>query len=111
MIATMISGRLKEPATRRLTEKAKTLTSAIMIAADGSNCAQVIALETIDDDLGRALRKLTAGELITVTGEATVLPLGRLKLRVRSLTTIQAIDIGDITTPDRAAQSLQRVRA
>lgn len=93
MIATMISGRLKEPAKWRLTEKIKTVTSASLIATDDSNRAQVIALETLDDDIGRQLSKLQAGALVTVTGEATVLPLGRLKIRVRTVQTIQASEI------------------
>lgn len=87
MIATMISGRLKEPAKWRLTEKIKTLTSAAMIATDDSNRAQLIALETLDDDIGRQLSKVQAGALVTVTGEATVLPMGRLKIRVRTVAT------------------------
>ena len=87
MIATMISGRLKDTAKWRLTEKIKTVTSANLIATDDSNRAQVIALETSDDDIGRRLCKLQAGALVTVTGEATVLPLGRLKIRVRTVET------------------------
>ena len=89
MISAMVSGRLKEPAKWRLTEKIKTVTSASLIAADDSKRAQVIALETVDDDIGRRLRKLQAGALVTVTGEATVLPMGRLKIRVRALQPIQ----------------------
>ena len=92
MIATMISGRLKEPAKWRLTEKIRTFTSATMIATDDSNRAQIIALETLDDDIGRRMCKLPAGALVTVTGEATVLPLGRLKIRVRTVQTIERAD-------------------
>ena len=87
MIATMISGRLKEPAKWLLTEKYKTVTTATVIATDDGNRAQVIALETTDEAIGRRLRKLHAGALLTVTGEATVLPLGRLKIRVRTVET------------------------
>ena len=88
MIATMISGRLREPAKWRLTEKIRTFTSATMIATDESNRAQIIALETLDDDIGRRLRKLRAGALVTVTGEATLSPMGRLKIRVRTVATL-----------------------
>lgn len=93
MIATMISGRLKEPATRRLTDKSKTLTTAQMIATDDGNRAQLVLLETLDDDIGRSLRLLLAGASLTVTGAATVLPLGRLKIRVRTVATLAAAGI------------------
>lgn len=98
MIATMISGRLKEPAKWRLTEKIKTVTTASLIATDDGNRAQVIALETTDDDIGRRLCKLHAGALVTLTGEATVLPMGRLKIRVRTLDTL-TLASGTGTTP------------
>lgn len=87
----MIAGRLKEAAKWRLTEKIKTLTTATMIATDDSNRAQVIALETFDDDIGRRLRKLQAGASVTVTGEATLLPLGRLKIRVRTVESLATL--------------------
>ena len=95
MIATMISGRLKEPAKWRLTEKIRTFTNATMIATDDSNRAQLITLETLDDDIGRRLRKLQAGASVTITGEATVLPLGRLKVRVRTVATLATAGILD----------------
>lgn len=84
----MISGRLQAPATRRLTDKFKTLTTAQMIAADDGNRAQLVLLETLDEDIGLRLRLLLAGASLTVKGVA-VLPLGRLKIKVRTVTTIE----------------------
>jgi hypothetical protein len=97
MISAMVCGRLKEPAKWRLTENKKALTTGTMIATDEANRAQVIALETLDDDIGRGLRKLQAGASVTVTGAATLSPLGGLKIRVRTLQTIQATSAADVT--------------
>lgn len=54
MIATMISGRLKERAKSRRAEKIRSVASAIMIGIVSGNRAHVIALETVGDDVGRA---------------------------------------------------------
>lgn len=87
MIAAMIAGRLKDPATRTATEKG-IVTSAQLIATDATNRAQVVEISTTEETIGRTLAKLAAGVSVSVTGVATVLANGRLHVRARTLQTI-----------------------
>jgi uncharacterized membrane protein len=90
MIACMVSGRLKEKAKWHLKmPRVTTITTATMIATDASNRARVIELETDDEEIGRPLRALAAGDTLTVTGATTLLSGPAMMMRVRTLTTIQ----------------------
>lgn len=94
MIAAMISGRLKAPAKWELIPRNYTTkTTATIIAPDAANRATQVLIETTDDDLGRTLRKLQAGAMVTVTGEVNVPTNGRLLLRVRTVEALNAQQI------------------
>lgn len=85
MIAAMISGRLKEPTKWLYTDKLKPVFTGSMIATDEGNRAQVVALEALEEDVGKALYRVKEGETLSVTGPVTVLPMGKLKIRVRTV--------------------------
>lgn len=87
MIAAMVSGRLKDAPKWSLVAPrfTTTHTTAAMIATDASNRARVIELETDDDEIGRALRKLSAGATFTASGEISLLPTGKVCMRVRAV--------------------------
>ena len=88
MIEAMIGGRLKAPAQWLLTDKIRSYFKAEMIADDAANRAQVIALETHDETIGRQLRRLSAGASLTVTGPTQVLPGAKLLMLIRTLTVL-----------------------
>jgi len=93
MIEAMIGGRLKAPAQWLLNDKIRSYFKAEIIADDAANRAQVIALETHDETIGRQLRRLPAGASLTVTGPTQVLPGAKLSMRVRTLTALtQGVD-------------------
>ncbi len=90
MIAAMISGRLKSPAKWELVPpRFTTRTTATMIAPDAANRATQVLIETNDDDLGRALRKMNAGAMLTVSGELALQAAGTVLVRARSITALQ----------------------
>lgn len=87
MIACMVSGRLKEKAKWHFKmPRVTTITTATMIATDAANRATQVLIETTDDDIGRTLRKLDAGAMLTVTGEITLQPVGKVLMRARAVT-------------------------
>lgn len=89
MIAAMISGRLKSPAQWELVPpRFTTRTTATMIAPDAANRATQVLIETNDDVLGRTLRKLNAGEMLTVSGELAMQASGKVLLRARTVATL-----------------------
>lgn len=91
MIAAMASGRLKDAPRWSLVAPrfTATHTTAAMIATDASNRARVIELETDDDEIGRALRKLSAGAMLTITGPTALLEGGKLSMRVMTMVTLE----------------------
>lgn len=91
MIHILIGGRLKEPAKGSAKPPLFVIerTTAIMLATDGGNRAQKVLLETTDADIGRTLRNVKEGASIAVTGEATFVGVGTLRVRVRTVQTLK----------------------
>jgi len=98
MIACMVSGRLKEKAKWHLKmPRVTTITTATMIATDAANRATQVLIETTDDDIGRTLRKLDAGAMLTVTGEVALQPTGKVIMRPRRVTLLDALETASVT--------------
>jgi hypothetical protein len=103
-IFVMASGRLKE-APRFTNGK----TSATMIASDAANRAQRIVITATDTAISNVLRRLNAGDVLMVTGEAAFDALSTMSVKARRVESlIDTTATGSAAQPVAQGDGLQK---
>jgi hypothetical protein len=103
-ILVMVSGRLKNDP-QRVEQK----TSAMMIACDSGNRAQRIIVESTNEATSNALRRLNAGDMLMVTGEAAFDALSTMSVKARRVESlIDTTATGSAAQPVAQGDGLQK---